>query len=801
MVLDVEVLNSKLEEASLKKKHGKAFKIECTLFDKPEYKLNSWKFNEWDYGKSKILLPCNARGLFISNNDDQPKIIARGYDKFFNINELNSTTWSSIESNTQGPYEITVKENGCIILISGLEDGTIVVCSKHSTGPRDDVNRNHALAGEVFLRNQLRVMNVDISALAKKLHEMNCTAIAEYCDDSFEEHILEYSKDKAGLYLHGLNRNTPSFETLPISSVSEFALQWGFKSVDYVEMDSVSSLQDFLNKCDKQGHYNEQEIEGFVIRCKDHNGQTFFFKYKFKEPYLMYRQWREATRNYIMTKHRTYRFKAHNFITNKYLDFIVPILDANSQFSQEFLEGKHIIELRKSFLKDYGMSALEILNSEKIKQLEMENEINYKDINADTKFLLIPIATIGCGKTTVSLTLNNMFPETWGHIQNDNITGKDKSKYIKDSLQLFKDGKKFVIADKNNHQFRERGQVFEWFAKFKEDYMPYNCNVQIIALCYTSEITNDLRNLTLERVFSRGDNHQSIKCTTDGDKKVQSIMDGFMNRFQPFDSGKQPDCLFDFNIELNVDSKDSSLTNAKIVLQQLRNHYGDVIPDLPDEVTVQKAFQEALGYKPSITKVIKTKKSQNRRSPVYFSANLSDTAGFSELVNKLIETHSQCAPLVQRIRVAGVKSEFHITLAHRSQLKGNTLLNKQMWAKYMKRYEKQLADTTDVEQKLVATDDFVNYRIKELIWDNHIALVTVELSDTSFIDKDGKVVHDLRCLNKVPHITYALLSGEKTAAYAGKLAEKLSDFGANEDTFNVSFDSRQILKARICINL
>ena len=126
----------------------------------------------------------------ITSDEDSPRIVARGYDKFFNIDEVPSTTWNSIESNTEGPYEITVKENGCIILISGLEDGSIVVCSKHSTGPRDDTNRNHALAGQTFLQAQLKEQNIDISKLAKELYETNCTAVAEYCDDSFEQHIL-----------------------------------------------------------------------------------------------------------------------------------------------------------------------------------------------------------------------------------------------------------------------------------------------------------------------------------------------------------------------------------------------------------------------------------------------------------------------------------------------------------------------------------------------------------------------------------------------------------------------------------
>ena len=36
-------------------------------------------------------------------------------------------------------------------------------------------------------------------------------------------------------------------------------------------------------------------------------------------------------------------------------------------------------------------------------------------------FILVPISTIGCGKTTIGLALTSLFG--WGHIQNDDITG------------------------------------------------------------------------------------------------------------------------------------------------------------------------------------------------------------------------------------------------------------------------------------------------------------------------------------------------------------------------------------------
>ncbi|QEU62523.1 Trl1 [Kluyveromyces lactis] len=809
---DVTELVKRLEEASHLKKHGKATKITCSVFDRPDVKLDSWKFNEWDYGKPKIVLPCNARGLFIQNADAEPRIVTRGYDKFFNIDEVQRTSWRSIQDNTEGPYEITVKENGCIILIGGLEDGTVVVCSKHSTGPRDDINRNHSQAGQQFLEQQLKEKNLGLKDLGRYLYEANCTAIAEYCDDTFEEHILEYNRDDAGLYLHGLNYNTVEFSTFPMAKVAEFANEWGFKHIDYFTTEDSSSLKTFLTECEKAGHYNNQEIEGFVIRCKDKStGGTFFFKYKFKEPYLMYRQWREVTREYISTRQRVFRYRSHNYITNKYMDFVIPLLDRDPKLANDFMNGKGIIKLRKLFLEDYGMSGLEILNLDKIKELEeAENHVD-NVIDENTKFLLVTIATIGCGKSTVSLTLNELFPESWGLVVNDNITS-NKTDYIKSALQLFKDGKQFVVADKNNHQFRERAAVFEWINQFRDSYIPYNCNLQVIALCFVDEVSPEMRALTIDRVMKRGDNHQSIKSESDDQQKVLKIMQGFMNRFQPFLPSKDPDNKFDFHIQLEV-GKNSSLKNTITVLKELQRNYGDVIPPIPDDSIVHQAFERALNYKPTITKIIKggNKIDKKQHKPVYFSANVIESDLLLQHVRKTIEAHATEYPsLLKSLDSTPFKDALHITLCHKSQIRSVGIKAKQMWAKYLDRYKEYLSKEHNSEptKNIIATEDSVSFKLIDLIWDKHVILATVALLDDThpIVMPDGTHADHLTCLNKVPHITLALFSNEKTAKYSGELAKEVYEFGIQEsdtDTGMISLGTTDNLQfsGKVCINL
>src|SRR5690349_3598134 len=118
---------------------------------------DSWRMQDWDYKKEN--LPTYARGLFTHRNTrGQPEIVVRGYDKFFNHSEVRKTEWANVKKNTRGPYEISVKENGCIIFVSDMEDGSLLVCSKHSTGARADVEVSMRWRARGGLRNTSRAL-------------------------------------------------------------------------------------------------------------------------------------------------------------------------------------------------------------------------------------------------------------------------------------------------------------------------------------------------------------------------------------------------------------------------------------------------------------------------------------------------------------------------------------------------------------------------------------------------------------------------------------------------------------------
>lgn len=831
---EVSELVEKLEDASHLSSRGKAYKRVYNIFNSDQ-KVVSWKFNEWDYGKNNIILPINARGLFILDSAS-PRIVTRGYDKFFNIDEVMTTRWEWLEENTVGPYEVTVKANGCIIFISALEDGTIVVCSKHSTGPRDDVDRNHALAGQKFLMDQLENMNIDPKEFAKDLYDNNITAVTEYCDDSFEEHILEYGNDKKGLYLHGLNLNQSKFQTLPMERVNRFGEKYGFKSIESFQKTNIHILRVFLEKCADEGSFHGNELEGFVIRCHlKENNNTFFFKYKFEEPYLMYRQWREVTKEYITNRTRIFRFKKHKFITNKYLDFAIPLLDKDPQLCEDYLNGFGIIKLRNLFLQSYGMTGMQILNHEKVKELELRNAIDYDKVDEHTKFLIFPIAVIGCGKTTTALTLKHLYKDTWGHIQNDDIRGKDKTMLIKKSLEkLSEPNIKCVFVDRNNHQYRERKQLFEWVDELKEEYLPYDTNVKIIGISFLSRDDIDtVKEITVKRVLERGDNHQTIRLNQYGEKKVIGIMSGFWKRFQPVDLNNYPDNAFDLMINLKVVDDNSSLSNTESIIKQIHKEYPVLIPTLPSKDELNNAFQEALSHQTKeIFKPVngQTQKPKLKKlKPSFFSAVLRDKQNIIEKIKQSVadnqdkQTTINFGPLEKLFAGNMFQNEFHITLSHVVQGKKGDARAKRIWSTFMKHYENEMnvisASILERRQKgekmndeiretfASGNEDHIDFRLSRLCWDDKIVSLLIELDrdydkNSCVKNIEGKVINGLDCTNTVAHITVGIIQEGVKASYSNTLCRMILDQESDKTgLYSLEFNDSDIISADVNINI
>lgn len=197
--------------------------------------ITSWKMTEHMYFKKDNEFPTLARGLFtepVSGKAEVPpsalasfgsgplneRIVARGYDKFFNTGEMAWTSvsdigreladsqWEAIEKHSEPPYHLTLKSNGCLILISALSPTELLVASKHSLGtttetdlhdvetklkdvkldaasqaetPAEPASKAHAEVGREWVTKTLERSGKSPEELAKRLWDENLTAVLE----------------------------------------------------------------------------------------------------------------------------------------------------------------------------------------------------------------------------------------------------------------------------------------------------------------------------------------------------------------------------------------------------------------------------------------------------------------------------------------------------------------------------------------------------------------------------------------------------------------------------------------------
>lgn len=768
-------------------KNKKGFSVKKTNFDVSEsptgLTVDSWRFHDFDYKKHD--LPTYARGLFTTRTrHNVPEIAIRGYDKFFNTTEVAETKWKNIERQTTGPYELTLKENGCIIFISGLEDGTLLVCSKHSTGDRQD-GVSHASAGLHHVERQLEALGKTKEDLARVLREANITAVAELCDDTFEEHILAYGPDKAGLYLHGINVNLPRFMTYPSTLVHEFADKWGFRKVGLLTMDTIGEVRTFLDGCAESGAYDGRDVEGFVIRCKRSADpaklpyEDWFFKFKFEEPYLLYRQWREATKQLIAGKPP--KFKKHRAITEEYLMFAKKRLASDRNLGKLYNQNHGIIALRDEFLAFKKINGADAAKFEEMFPGGSKTQV-------DRDVILVPIATIGCGKTTIAVALSKLF--NFGHVQNDNIQGKGRPpRFTKAVLEQLEEHKA-VTADRNNAAKHERKQILT-------DVRMQHSDARLVALNFVHDNMDKVREITGDRVFARGDNHQTIQAATDP-KKVEGIMEGFRQRFEPVNGFVAPDDGFDEII--NLDPTQDSRTNLETAINELKKLYPNLIEHMPSPEDMDRAIQEALGeYRPDLRHTIpdrghqrKENRNQQQQPPQAPKAMKKKPLEYmsvdvpAKTINELLEkTFKDAGPEKSRFykTLQGsrrVQPKFHVTLMHRASAKENPNL----WNKYISLHDKAEAKVASTDGKLGECEVV----LERVVFDDRVMAIVARLNDSEW-----------ECVNKVPHITVGTRADNiKPKESNDLLARWLSEGGNEENKIeDIAFEVRPAVKCAV----
>lgn len=197
-----------------------------------------------------------ARGLYIDTVDY--KIVARSYDKFFNVNERPETMLSNLQYKLQFPVTAYVKENGFLGIVGwDSENDDLLITSKSS--PTGDFSG--------YLKDNLYTIYGEekINKMKEYIIKHNVSFVFECCDMINDPHIIEYPESK--VVLLDVIKNQMKFDKLPYDKLVNLANEIGFvvKKKAFV-IDNWGDFFEWYNEVTAEGYtYEGNEIEGFVI--------------------------------------------------------------------------------------------------------------------------------------------------------------------------------------------------------------------------------------------------------------------------------------------------------------------------------------------------------------------------------------------------------------------------------------------------------------------------------------------------------------------------------------------------------
>lgn len=202
-------------------------------------------------------ITVRARGLFL--NGDTNGIVARGYDKFFNVGEREETQIEVLAENLHYPLNIFVKYNGYLGNI-GYDDSRdlLMIASKSST----DGEFAHWFKDIVYST----MSDTTLEQLARYLRDTESSMTFEVIDPINDPHMIEY--DQAHIVLLDIIRRTPIFEKASQDTVEVVAKKFGLQCKEKAfTIPNKEAFVGWLRKAtsDMNYKYGGKNIEGFII--------------------------------------------------------------------------------------------------------------------------------------------------------------------------------------------------------------------------------------------------------------------------------------------------------------------------------------------------------------------------------------------------------------------------------------------------------------------------------------------------------------------------------------------------------
>ena len=273
------------------------------------------------YSKNWNELTCKARGLFVDTEKD--KVVARGYEKFFNVNEVKNTELEHLLHTFKGKITCFKKENGFLGILS-LVNGELFLASK-STNKGEFAD---------YFKNLFDKSGIDKLKLITYLENHDVSLTFEVIDIENDPHIIKYDNSK--IVLLDIIHNDYEFKREPYETVKALAnlINCECKTI-YKEFNDVREFHRWYLENTDEENMSHEDIEGVVI---ENNG----FMTKLKFPYYNFWKFMRRVKEQVAHKGTPKLSTLYNATSNYFYAWL-------RQQNEETL-SKDIITLREMFL-------------------------------------------------------------------------------------------------------------------------------------------------------------------------------------------------------------------------------------------------------------------------------------------------------------------------------------------------------------------------------------------------------------------------------------------------------------------
>lgn len=215
-------------------------------------------------------LTIKARGLFYDTQSK--KIIARSYNKFFNINE--QEPFDQTLKRFKYPVKVWHKYNGFLGILGYHESTDSLFAASKSTNAGD-----FASWFKTHLMSKLTRNEYSLKSFLKK---NDVSLVFEVIDTKNDPHLIHYKKDD--VILLDIIKNQTNFSSANFSTLQRVAKSFGFKCKELVKtLNNESDVLEFYKNISQDDYeHNGEKLEGFVFEDKNK------FMIKFKTGYYSY---------------------------------------------------------------------------------------------------------------------------------------------------------------------------------------------------------------------------------------------------------------------------------------------------------------------------------------------------------------------------------------------------------------------------------------------------------------------------------------------------------------------------------